>query len=442
MSDEAQFDFDLGFQSKIVALTLQDPTFAAQTADLLEGGYFTEVVDQQIMRLALEHVRVYRTAPDPRSLKILIEDAEARKLIKEDERKEIFQRVVEVYKDKTLLTNSTFVRDKVAEFARHQAIMDAVLQSAVAVQKGDYDRVEKLMQTALSVGAGETDDRYDYFAEIDGRSKQREDLINGKVVMRGITSGYKDIDAHLYHYGWGRKELACLMGPAKSGKSLALGDFGKNASLAGHNVLYVSLEVSRQIISDRIDASLSDTLMAELKKDHAKVQAAIKALHAKAGIFEIVDRPSGTFKVSDLRRMLDRYRDRHGIIFDLVIVDYADIMSPEKKSDELRDGLRQIYIDLRGLMHDYDCAGLTATQTNREGASKATAKATDVGDDFNKVRTVDILIGINASDAEKASNEARLYWAVSRNTEDGFSLRIQQDRSRMQFCKKIIAKEK
>jgi replicative DNA helicase len=84
---------------------------------------------------------------------------------------------------------------------------------------------------------------------------------------------------------------------------------------------------------------------------------------------------------------------------------------------------------------------LTATQTNRDGAKAATAKATDVGDDWNKARTVDIMIGINATDAEKAAGEARLTWLLSRNTEDGFSLRIKQDRQKMQFLTKIIGKE-
>ncbi|WP_326894426.1 hypothetical protein U8P73_36700 (plasmid) [Rhizobium beringeri] len=51
------------------------------------------------------------------------------------------------------------------------------------------------------------------------------------------------------------------------------------------------------------------------------------------------------------------------------------------------------------------------------------------------------MIGINATDAEKAAGEARLTWLLSRNTEDGFSLRIKQDRAKMQFLKKVIGKE-
>src|SRR5690606_12274484 len=117
-----------------------------------------------------------------------------------------------------------------------------------------------------------------------------------------------------------------------------------------------------------------------------------------------------------------------GIIMDLITVDYADIMAAEYRSDNFIENMRSIYIDLRAIAFEFDAALLTATQTNREGAKKATAKMTDVAEDFNKIRTADIVLGINATEDEKRSNEARLTWAASRNSEDGFSLRIRQDR--------------
>lgn len=446
MSDETendtQFEFDPGFQKKIVALTLRDPNFTKAVADIIEPQYFTEATDQALMRLVLDHIKTYKCAPDMHSMVSIIKDAAAKKLIRDDERKEIGKLLIEIYKSPGLIANPTYVQDHVVDFAKQQAMTQAIMAAVPALDKGDYSKIAQLMATALAVGAKGDFERYNYFEEIDNRTQIREDLVNGKVVTRGITSGYKDIDAHLYHYGWGRQELSCIMGPAKSGKSLSLGDFGKNAALAGYNVLYVSLEVSHFIIADRIDAALSSTLMSKLKSDHVAVQAAIKKLNTNSGLYEFQSRASGTFRNSDLRAMLDRYRTHHNIIFDLIIVDYADIMAPDRRSDKLQDDLRSIYIELRAVAYDYDAAVLTATQTNRDGAKASTAKATDIGDDWNKVRTVDILIGINATDAEKANNEARLYWAISRNTEDGFSLRIQQDRSRMQFITKVIGKEK
>jgi replicative DNA helicase len=43
-----------------------------------------------------------------------------------------------------------------------------------------------------------------------------------------------------------------------------MGEFGINATLKGYNVLYVSLEVHKDILSDRWDARISETEMSKL----------------------------------------------------------------------------------------------------------------------------------------------------------------------------------
>jgi replicative DNA helicase len=232
-----------------------------------------------------------------------------------------------------------------------------------------------------------------------------------------------------------------IMGAAKAGKSMSLGEFGSNAALAGFNVLYVTLEVGRAIIADRVDAKLSETAMKVLNDSPFKVQEAIEKAVAKSpGALKIREYPTGSFKPSQLRRLLEFYRAR-STQFDLIIVDYADIMAAERFTGDLREDMRSIYIDLRAIAFDYNAAVLTATQTNREGAKAAVAKMTDVAEDFNKIRTADIVISINAIEEEIKSGEARLFFAASRNGESGFTLRIKQERSQMRFLTKVLGKE-
>lgn len=439
MSDPtAKYDFDLQFQEQIVTFMIRDTTFALRAKDLVQPEYFTEEAAQVLVRICQQHVKVYRTCPGVKFMPMLIRDAIDSKMLRKDMVKEVAALMKRVVTGS--MANPEFVIDRIADFAKHQAIEKAIMESVGFLEKGQWEKIEKGMRTALSVGDSNEGEDYDFFEEIESRTKRREDIKAGKLVKAGITTGYSAMDALLYHGGWGRKELSCIMGPAKSGKSLALGDFCKNASLAGYNVLYVSLEVAKEIIAERMDAALSNTLMRELHKDADLVENDIRKLEKSSGILKLQDRPSGTFKPSHLTAMLDNYRSK-GITFDLVAVDYADIMAAEYRSEDQRENLRTIYIDLRAIAHEYNIALLTATQTNRDGAKSVTAKATHIGDDWNKARTVDILIGINATDAEKKAGEARLYWALSRNTADGFSLKIKQDRERMQFIKKVIGKE-
>lgn len=434
----ASYEFDEAFQERIAGMFLSETSFASRVHDLVKPEYFTNNATKTVMRVAQDHFSVYKTAPEMTLMGTLIKDAFLAKRIRKDEIPEIRDLLRRV---KNLpATNLDYIVDKVSKFARHQAIEQAIMESVGLLEKGDFDKISDRIKQAVSVGESQVFERYDYFKEIESRTKKREDILAGKIVRNGITTGYSGMDAYLYHAGWGRKELSCIMGPAKSGKSLSLGDFCKNASLAGYNVLYVSCEVAKEIIAERIDAALSSTIMNELHKKPADVRAEIIKAEKGAGHFEFQDRPSGTMKPSHLRTMLEKFA-KEGIIFDLVAVDYADIMAPEFRTDDLREALRTIYIDLRAIASEFNIALLTATQTNRDGAKSITSKATDVGDDWNKARTVDILIGINVTDEEKRAGEARLYWALSRNTQDGFTLRIKQDRQRMQFLTKIIGKE-
>lgn len=437
---EAQYEFDQAFQLKIATLFFRDTQFAMRTKDLLKPEFFTEDAVGIAMRIAQKYVQDYKAAPERAIIPLLLKDAVANKLVRDDMKdsvKDVFRHVIGKTVD---LSSSSFVTDKVSQFARHTAVQQAILSSVNLLEKGDFDGIEKLMKAAHAVGSNNDTGEYDYWHEIESRTQLREDFKAGKIVRNGISTGVSEIDAHLYHGGWGRKELSLIMGAAKAGKSLSLGEFTKNASLLGYNVFYDSCEVAARIIADRIDAALADTAMRLLKDDPQAVKAKIKAAEARAGAFKMREHAAGTLKPSQLFRIIENYR-AEGIIMDLITVDYADIMAAEYRSDNLIDNMRAIYIDLRAIAFETNAALLTATQTNRTGATKATAKMTDVSEDFNKIRTADVVLGINATDAEKSSGEARIHWVASRNSEDGFSLRIKQDREKLKFVTKVLGKE-
>jgi replicative DNA helicase len=340
------------------------------------------------------------------------------------------------------LSDRDFLIDKVSVFAQERAMEAAILASIPLMEKGDFATILEKVRAASQVGAQENSDDYDYFAEIDSRTEHRVALAAGIIKPLGITTGFPDLDKHMFHAGWGRKELSVIMARAKFGKSMGLGEFGKSAWLAGYNVFIASCEVSREIYSDRLDANFADTAMNALKSSPFDVKTRIKDVEAAAktkAAFEIRDYASGSLKVSQLRRTLDRYRAR-GIVFDLIITDYADIMAPERVTDNPREDSKQVWIDLRGLGYAENAAMLTATQTNRSGAKSHVAEATDVAEDYNKIRIADLVISGNANETEIKSGEARLKFVASRNQKE-VTLRIRQERSKMKFLTKILGEE-
>lgn len=221
------------------------------------------------------------------------------------------------------------------------------------------------------------------------------------------------------------------------GKSTGLLFFAKNAALAGHNTLYVTLEMSANIASSRIDACISETEMKELGSNIALVEEAVIEASKGAGALFMAQMPGYSLTPTGLRRLIDSYKTE-GTVFDLVVVDYLDLMAPDFRSNDGIENSKNIYVGVRAIGQEENIAILSATQTNREGFKSVTAKAEHAADDFNKIRIADVTISINATDDERARNEARLFFAASRNEASGITVQVKNDIERMVFIKTVL----
>lgn len=439
---KVHFDFDSGFQTKIAALCVRDASFLSRADGLIEPHYFENTSEAALVNIAIRYFRRYKMAPsDEDTLKRLV----ARDIMDKIIKKELGLLVIGHARDilfKADISDRDLVIDEVSTFARHQAVSDAIIASVDHLDKRNFDDIQKLLQKALNVGANSDHGIYSYGDMIEGRTEERLEKAAGRGPITGISTGFKDLDKYLLHKGWGMGELSVLMGGAKAGKSTALINFGINAAahLHRYNILYVTLELGAKIIAARMDANIANHLMFELDCNIHDVKGKVIEWRDRAGVFHIIEFPTGSMKVSDLRRILER-KKAEGIKYDLVIVDYADLMAPDRHTDNAIENSKSVYAALRGLAMEEGIAVLTATQTNREGAKAAVAKMTDVSDDFNKIRIADLVISINRTDEEKASNIARLYFAAMRNGPQGFSVTIRQDIDRMRFLTEVVGAE-
>jgi replicative DNA helicase len=434
-----KYNFDEEFQSKIAALVVRSTPFAQRTDGLVKPEYLANEAEAKLVQLALDYYGRYKRIPADRAIyrRVVKEALDTRKLRKED-LPALIGAIDRLFTSD--LSDAEYVVEQVATFARHQEVTAAMAESIPKLDIGDFDFIQRRLQKALMVGAAPESAVYDFKGNIEARTAERKAILAGERAASGITTGFAGIDRHLYHKGWGRRELSVLMGGAKAGKTLAMMEFGISAAGAGYNVLYVTLEVSQEVLAARMDSNLSGVAFGDLGGHIFDVMDKVRAWNAKAADFRIVEFPSGAMTVSDLRRMLEHFKAR-GWKPDLLIVDYADIMRPEKATDSVTENSKSIYVNLRGLAMAEDIAILTATQTNREGFKAAVAKAEHVAEDFNKIRIADIVLSLNASEDEQRAGEARIYFAAVRNGAAGFTIRVKQDRSKMKFIEKILGEE-
>ncbi|MDC9583072.1 DnaB-like helicase C-terminal domain-containing protein [Xenorhabdus sp. PR6a] len=429
--------FDENFQTMLAAYYCRDYRFVTQAHDLVEPKQFDNKALSFLVSAAGRFYKMYKQPPSMPTLITLITNDVKAKAIRPEYVPDVKTAIAKINDVK--LTDSQYMVDQVTLFARSVAFDNAMIKAAEFKDKGDFDKAMQIMDKVKHLGGQGNTEVYDYFSESATRFEAREKRASGEAPPQGITTGYRAIDALLYHKGWGRKEMTLFMGFAKSGKSTGMGEFGVNAALAGFNVLYVSLEVHKEIVADRFDARLSETDMDELVDSRERVSAKLKDLGAtgKVGKMFVIQRPPGTVAPNDIVRMIEGIIAT-GVTLDMLIIDYADLMKPNYRSGDVREDVKSIYTDTRAIFDTYNVAGITASQTNREGGSSEVATMMHAADNVEKVRIADLIITINKTEEEKAKGEARLYIAGSRNQKGEVSVRIEQNLDQMRFIKRII----
>lgn len=437
-------DFDESFQERLVALQVRDETFARRTEGLIKPEYFESRADAALVSLAISYYDRYKRPPkDVANVVALLKDAIRRGVIRSDMVEEIKDKIRVIFDaGMDIVSCRDFAVDQVGEFARHQAITSAMLVAFDQLEKHNTVKVQEILEKAFKVGPRPNSTPYSYWKEAETRTEVRRAMKMGEIKPRGISTGIPGIDKLLFHKGFGIKELTVFMAGAKKGKSFTIWDFAKLISLQGYNVLGITLEVSTEVLSTRLDASVSDTPIDEIEGSIFAVMEAIRATRDRKLPGELIlhEYPSGSFRPMDLQDLIDRYK-ADGIKFDAIVIDYLDIMAPNRWVQSETENSRTIWVDCRGIAQTEEVAMISATQTNREGHKSVTAKAEHAAEDFNKIRTADLVISINATEEEMAKGEARMFFAASRNQKGEFAIRIKRDLSRSHAIKEVIGFE-
>jgi replicative DNA helicase len=431
--------FDDAFQEQLAAHYLRDDVFVQMAGSLVSPDHFQNETLAVLVSVQAEYLQRYDACCTLKTFIQVLKRMVAAKRVKIADDQELKRLLGAIWKDP--LADRAFVVDTIAEFARTQALSNATIVIADALDKDDMVAINKalsVLEEAKGVGVVDGQRAVDFKATLQARLTMRVARATGTMTYGGITTGLKDLDKCLTpHSGWGRGELSILMGPPKSGKTAALLTFAKNAAEAGQNVYYASCEVSDVILTDRIDANISGVPLKEIDTRINDVDTSVSAWASSSTTGQLIVEhfPIRTLKVTDLKRILKRFESQ-GIVFDLVVVDYGDILSPEDRTIDKRFQLSQIFQDLRAIATTMNVALLTATQTNKEGTKKAARNVTDgtdVAEDYEKVRTADVLITINATPEDRSNGQVVLYFSEMRNAESGLRLRYSQDITCMRF---------
>lgn len=302
-------------------------------------------------------------------------------------------------------------------FIRHKGLEKAILESADLLEKGEYGPVEDMIKRAVQVGL-QKDMGTDYFHDPRARLMKIKDK-NGQV-----STGWDNLDKILFG-GFNRGELNIFAGGSGAGKSLFLANLGCNWALQGLNVVYLTLELSEELVSMRVDSMLTGIPTREVFKNLDDVEMKVKMIGKKSGQFQVKYMPSGKTS-NDIRSYLKEYEIKMGRKVDVLLVDYLDLLMPISKKISPADlFIKDKYVseELRNLAVEKNCVFVTAAQLNRGAVEEVEFDHSHISGGLSKIQTADNVFGIFTSRAMRERGRYQIQLMKTRSS-SGVGMKI------------------
>ncbi len=226
--------------------------------------------------------------------------------------------------------------------------------------------------------------------------EQIDNLHNKKDEVRGVPTGYQDLDNLLA--GLQKSDLIILAARPSVGKTAFALDIARQAAV-NHNISVglFSLEmssdqlVSRMLAADsRVDAWKLRTGKLSADEEFEKLQASLSKL-SKAPIY-IDDKASNT--IMGMRSTARRLKSEHGL--GLIIIDYLQLITPHKNFDSMVNQITEISRSLKGLARELDVPVLALSQLSRAVESRGgKPRLSDLRDSGSIEQDADVVIFIH-----------------------------------------------
>jgi replicative DNA helicase len=306
--------------------------------------------------------------------------------------------------------HNDWLMDEFENFTRHKALERAIINSADLLEKKDYGQVESMIKEAVQISLTK-DLGTDYFED------PRQRLLRIKDKNGQISTGWPSLDRRLFG-GMNRGELNIFAGGSGAGKSLFLANLGVNWALQGLNVLYLTLELSEDLVAMRIDAMTTGISTKEIFKELDDVEMKVKIIGKKAGKLQIKYMPSGK-TANDLRAYMKEFEIKTGSTIDVLLVDYLDLLMPASRKISAENlFIKDKYVseELRNLAMEKQCILVTAAQLNRGAVEEVEFDHSHISGGLSKIQTADNVFGIFTSRAMRERGRYQIQLMKTRSS--------------------------
>lgn len=413
MSDE-KFHFGEEFQIRILQEMVQDQSFCDDLLHHIRPEFFANQYLAWFCETIIKLMKEYKTPPTKLKL-----DTEVRRFHKEkqDPYWNVFNKVF----DKMVRKDSEYMREQLKRFIKRSILVDMNKLLIANQNKHEDDLVEIAQNQFDKLGTFSIKKTKIQSLHHVPQMMEESSMSDEQKIPTYLPTIDKALDG-----GIDRGTLTVGLSGTNVGKSIFLVNWTYHLIMNGYKVFYVSLEgfekqtmfrlISRAIgepVTNIAHNMISDEFRQKMNDFIDRCAPLIKVHHNSTYGFTVED-------FVDLAT-----KQKHEFDFDVLIVDYGQILKTRQKFNDLRHQQAEVHRTLAKISgpETLNCATITVAQGTRETQEKMEkgmlVRKQDMSECFEITRTADNILTLNKSSVDQSCNTIRFLLDKSRDGVNG-----------------------
>tara|TARA_B100000902_G_scaffold50707_1_gene57445 strand:+ start:959 stop:2245 length:1287 start_codon:yes stop_codon:yes gene_type:complete len=238
-----------------------------------------------------------------------------------------------------------------------------------------------------------------------------------------IETGWSFVD-RVSGGGYDTKSLIIYAGEQNIGKSIWLANDAANFVKMGHNVVFITAEMSAQKVLKRIGSNLLDIPMMDYDKNSAnrdymkrRLERVSRGLLPPGKLF-VKEYPTSQGTIPDIESYLKDLEETTDHKVNVLVVDYINILAnyrnPNTENTYIK--IKQIAEDLRALAVKRNMLVISATQINRGAWDATEVRMENIAESAGLAHTADVMYALIQ---DSIMHSEREYWLKVLKIRDG-----------------------
>ena len=294
----------------------------------------------------------------------------------------------------------------VEEFVKNRSILTAMEMQIELIKERRYEDITVPLQTALRNRA--VDSGMDFFSEA------VKPLLDVSVTFTDrLPLIFPTINKYSYG-GWGKEELWVIMG--QEFKSHMLIHFALSGMLHGEDGVYVTFELSKDVILHRLTCLLTGcSLSQSINREPWVLDRLERVKHFIKGNLTVLQYPMHSMTIEEVRNRVATKEAQRGSPFKWVCIDYPSLVLPSKTTNSHMLPLTQISGAIKRWGQEEGKRMVMASQLNREGQAAEKRGRNHVAEAKGVIDNSDAGLSLNGGEQDFKSRSLSIYLFKMRN---------------------------